>query len=59
MEALRRELAENNNRFGRSSPPLTDAESVGNTPFIDNKALPPVDELAGIDSNVPEERKDR
>ncbi|KAF8558953.1 hypothetical protein OG21DRAFT_1403528 [Imleria badia] len=58
LEALRKELAENN-RFGRSSPPLTDAESVGNTPFIDNKALPPVDDSAGIDNSVPEDKKDQ
>lgn len=58
LEALRKELAENNNRFGRSSPPLTDVESLANTPFIDPKALPPVDD-AGIDNNAEEERKDQ
>jgi len=58
LEALRKELAENNNRFGRSSPPLTDVESLANTPFIDHKALP-VDDSAGIDDNASEERKDQ
>ncbi|KAG9317156.1 hypothetical protein JVU11DRAFT_1348 [Chiua virens] len=57
LEALRKELAEN--RYGRSSPPLTDAESVANTPFVDNKALPPVDDSIGNDNNDSEERKDQ
>ncbi|KAG6378403.1 hypothetical protein JVT61DRAFT_12658 [Boletus reticuloceps] len=59
LEALRKELAENNNRSGRTSPPLTDVESVGNTPFIDVKALPSVDEPTEIDNNAPEEKKDQ
>jgi len=48
LEALRKELAENNSRSGNSSPPLTDAESLANTPFIDHKALPPLDDAAAV-----------
>jgi len=59
LEALRKELAENNNRYGRTSPPLTDMESLANTPFIDHKALPFDDDSAGIDNNGSEERKDQ
>lgn len=61
LEALRKELAENNNRSGRSSPPLTDAESLSNTPFIDNKALPTVDadDSALVGNGMPETRKDQ
>lgn len=59
LEALRKELAENNNRSGRSSPPLTDTESLTNTPFIDNKALPLDDDSAGIDNSASEDRKDQ
>ncbi|KAG8218337.1 hypothetical protein J3R82DRAFT_3952 [Butyriboletus roseoflavus] len=59
LEALRKELAENNNRSGRSSPPLTDTESLTNTPFIDDKALPPIDDPTGIDNGASEDRKDQ
>lgn len=59
LEALRKELAENNNRSGRSSPPLTDTESLTNTPFIDNNALPPVDDSMENDNSVSEDRKDQ
>ncbi|KAN0097781.1 Protein of unknown function (DUF2838) domain containing protein [Tylopilus felleus] len=59
LEALRKELAEINNRSGRTSPPLTDVESVSSTPFMDHKALPTVDESAETDNNAPEDRKDQ
>lgn len=55
LEALRKELAENNNRSGRSSP----TESLTNTPFIDNKALPSDDDSFGNDNSVSEDRKDQ
>lgn len=48
LEALRKELAER-------SPPLTDVESLNNTPFIDTQALPAVDELLDVDGNTLEE----
>jgi len=51
LEALRKELAER-------SPPLTDVESLNNTPFIDTKALPALDELIETDSNTLEDKKD-
>lgn len=59
LEALRKELAENNNRSGCSSPPFTDVESLSNTPFIDNSALPPVDDSVAVGNDTLEARKDQ
>lgn len=54
LEALRKELAENTHRSGRSSPILTDASSVANSPAVPLTSLPPLSVdamLADVSSN--------
>ncbi|KAH7888065.1 hypothetical protein F5I97DRAFT_1805925 [Phlebopus sp. FC_14] len=56
LEALRKELAEASNRSGRSSPTLTDGESLAGTPYVSSKSLPPED-LEDAEDN-PHDKKD-
>ncbi|KIK99702.1 hypothetical protein PAXRUDRAFT_465508 [Paxillus rubicundulus Ve08.2h10] len=58
LEALRKELAENSSRSGRSSPTLTDAESVANTPHINMKSLPPADDSLANEDDPSVDKKD-
>ncbi|KIJ70423.1 hypothetical protein HYDPIDRAFT_122221 [Hydnomerulius pinastri MD-312] len=58
LEALRKELAESSGRSGRSSPTFTDVESVANSPFMNNKSLPPSEESLGDGDNSPTDKKD-
>ncbi|KAF9224327.1 hypothetical protein BS17DRAFT_879828 [Gyrodon lividus] len=59
LEALRKELAENSGRSGRSSPTLTDAESLTNTPYMNNeKSLPPIDDSLANEGGASADKKD-
>ncbi|KAF9246898.1 hypothetical protein BU15DRAFT_38475 [Melanogaster broomeanus] len=58
LEALRKELAENSSRDGRSSPSLTEAESLTNTPCISEQPLPSLDDPLQNGDSTPGDKKD-
>jgi hypothetical protein len=58
LEALRKELAENSSRSGRSSPSLTEAESLANSPCINEQPLPSLDDLLLNEDSTSTDKKD-